>query len=66
MKRGDILVELGTFDIGNVRDLMYALRASKPGEKVKATVIRDDKEVVLDVTFGKSSRGGHHHHHDEK
>lgn len=56
MKRGDILIKLGAFDITNVRDLMYALRASKPGEQVKAVVVREGKELALDVTFGKSTR----------
>lgn len=56
MKRGDILIKLGAFDIANVRDLMYALNASRPGETVKATVIRGGDELVLDVTFGKSTR----------
>ncbi len=56
MQRGDVLVLLGAFDITNVHDLMYALRASKPGERVKATVVRDGQPVTLDVTFGKSTR----------
>lgn len=56
MKRGDIIVKLGAFEISNVHDLMYALRASKPGETVAATVMRDGKAVTLNVTFGTSSR----------
>ncbi len=34
LRRGDLLVKLGTHDIGSVEDLMYALNASKPGETV--------------------------------
>jgi hypothetical protein len=56
MKRGDILVQLGTHQIGGVEDLMYALNASKPGETVTATVMRDGKEVRLSTTFQESKR----------
>ena len=51
LKRGDILVGLGTHDVRSVEDLMFVLNSSKPGEKVTARVMRDGKEVKLDVTF---------------
>jgi len=54
--RGDILVRLGTHEIGSVEDLMYVLNASRPGERVKATVLRDGRELKLDVTFQESRR----------
>jgi len=53
MKKGDIIVRLGKHEIGSVEDLMFVLNASKPGETVPAVVIRDDKEVKLEVTFGE-------------
>ena len=56
MRRGDILVQLGTHDIGGVEDLMYALNASKPGETVTATVLRDGKPLKLSATFQESKR----------
>ncbi|HYV48460.1 MAG TPA: M20/M25/M40 family metallo-hydrolase [Myxococcaceae bacterium] len=56
MRRGDILVQLGTHDIGGVEDLMYALNASKPGQTVSATVLRDGKPVKLTATFQESKR----------
>lgn len=56
MKRGDVLVRLGTHDVGSVEDLMYALNASKPGETVSAVVVREGKEVKLSVTFQESKR----------
>ncbi|HZO15922.1 MAG TPA: M20/M25/M40 family metallo-hydrolase [Polyangiaceae bacterium] len=56
LKKGDILVKLGTFEIGSVHELMFALRASKPGETVKAAVIRDGKRIEADVTFQKSTQ----------
>jgi S1-C subfamily serine protease len=54
--RGDILVKLGAHEIGSVEDLMYVLNASRPGEHVKATVLRGGHEVALDVTFQESRR----------
>jgi len=56
IRRGDILVKLSRFDIANVRDLMYALRASKPGQTVKAVVLRDGRRIEVSVTFQPSSR----------
>ena len=54
LKRGDILVKLGNHSIGSVEDLMYVLNASKPGETVTAIVVRDGREVPLQVTFQES------------
>jgi Tol biopolymer transport system component len=56
MQRGDILIRLGTHPVGGVEDLMYVLNASKPGETVTAVVLRDGKEVQLEVTFQESKR----------
>ncbi len=56
IQKGDILIKLGAFDIVSVHELMYALRASKPGETVKAVVLRDGKRLEMDVTFQKSTR----------
>ncbi|MBN1208737.1 MAG: M20/M25/M40 family metallo-hydrolase [Myxococcaceae bacterium] len=56
MQRGDIIVKLGTHPIGGVEDLMYVLNASKPGETVTAVILRDGKELKLEVTFQESKR----------
>jgi S1-C subfamily serine protease len=56
MKRGDILIRLGTHPVGGVEDLMYVLNTSKPGETVTAVVIRDGKELQLEVTFQETRR----------
>ncbi|MES1171652.1 MAG: M28 family peptidase [Bacteroidota bacterium] len=56
LKRGDILVKVGSHDIRSVEDLMYVLGVSKPGETVTAVVKRDGKDVKLPVTFGSTSR----------
>lgn len=51
LKRGDILIRLGTHEIRSVEDLMYALAASKPGESTTVHVVRDGRELKLPVTF---------------
>jgi hypothetical protein len=56
LQRGDILVRLGTHEIGSVEDLMYVLNASRPGERVKVEVIRGGRELKLEVTFQESRR----------
>ncbi|HEX9731323.1 MAG TPA: M28 family peptidase [Thermoanaerobaculia bacterium] len=54
MRRGDLLVELAGHDVGDIYDFMFVLRQSKPGETVKAVVVRDGERVTLEVTFGES------------
>jgi len=54
LKKGDVLVRLGKSEVGSVEDLMFVLNASKPGETVPAVVLRDGKEVKMDVTFQES------------
>lgn len=54
MKRGDVLIRLGKHEIGSVEDLMFVLGEVKPGETVKAVVVRDAKQVEMDVTFQAS------------
>ena len=56
MQRGDLLVGLAGHEVGDIYDFMYVLRQSKPKETVKAVVIRDGQEVVLEVTFGVNRR----------
>ncbi|MBX3227529.1 MAG: M20/M25/M40 family metallo-hydrolase [Labilithrix sp.] len=56
MKKGDVLVRLGKSEIASVEDLMFVLNGSKPGETVPAVVLRDGKEVKLEVTFQESQR----------
>ena len=51
MKRGDVIVKLGAHVVGSVEDLMFVLQSAKPGETVRAVVLREGKEVPLEVTF---------------
>lgn len=56
MKRGDVIVKLGTFDVTSVEDLMFVLMQAKPGETITAVVWRDGKRVELETTFQEGKR----------
>ncbi len=51
LKGGDLIVAIGTTEIGNVNDLMYVLQAAKPGQKTTITFVREKKTQKVDVTF---------------
>jgi hypothetical protein len=50
---GDIIIKFDDKAIADLQGMTDALRTYKPGDKVKITVLRADKEVVLDAVFGK-------------
>jgi hypothetical protein len=54
MQKGDVLVRLGKSEVASVEDLMFVLNSHKPGETVPAVVMREGKEVKLEVTFQES------------
>lgn len=56
MRRGDVIVKLGTYEVRSVEDLMFVLMQSKPGETVTGVVLRDGKEVKLETTFQEGRR----------
>lgn len=51
LKGGDIMTEFDAKPIQNLYDFTYALRAYKPGDKVKVKVLRDGKPLEVDVTL---------------
>jgi serine protease Do len=53
MKSGDIIKSFDNRTIGNVRELLSTVGKAQVGKKVKATVIRDKKEVTLSVEIGE-------------
>jgi aminopeptidase N len=53
---GDVIVRFGSMEIKDLYALTDALRAHKPGDSVPVTVLRDGKEITVQVTLG--SRGG--------
>ena len=52
LKGGDLIIQIGTTEIGSVSDLMYVLGAAKPGEKTTITYVRGGKTYKVDATFG--------------
>jgi len=56
IRGGDILVQLGDYEIKDLYAMTDALRAYKPGDVVTAAVIRDGERIEMTVTLGK--RGG--------
>lgn len=56
IKRGDVIVKIGTFDVGSVEDLMFVLMQAKPGETVTTVVVRDGKQLSLETTFQEGRR----------
>lgn len=56
MKRGDVLVRLGTRSVESIHDLMFVLNSAKPNETVTAVVLREGKPVEMKVTY--QARGG--------
>lgn len=56
MRRGDVIVKLGTFEIGSVEDLMFVLMQARPGETVTAVVLRDGQRLELETTFQEGRR----------
>jgi Peptidase family M28/WD40-like Beta Propeller Repeat/PDZ domain/PA domain len=56
MRRGDVLVKLGKFDIRSVEDLMFVLMQAKPGETVTGVVMRAGKQLSLETTFQEGRR----------
>ena len=56
MKGGDMITKIGDYDVPDLAGMTDALRNYKPGDKVVVIVVRDGKEMGLDVTLGK--RGG--------
>ncbi len=55
LKGGDTIVKLGEKRISNLYDYTYAMQEYKPGQTAPVVILRDGKEVTLQVTFGKRS-----------
>lgn len=53
LRKGDVLVDVDGRTIAQVPDLMLALRSRSPGDRIDATVVRDEERIRLDVTLGR-------------
>jgi hypothetical protein len=49
MKAGDIIIKFGLKTVNNIYDFMYAMGEFSPGDKVDVVVLRDGKEVTLNL-----------------
>ncbi|UCG86985.1 MAG: M20/M25/M40 family metallo-hydrolase [Gemmatimonadota bacterium] len=56
IKGGDIIVQIGDFEVKDLYAMTEALRSFKPGDVTTVAVMRDGERVEMRVTFGK--RGG--------
>ncbi len=52
-ERGDIVIEYGNKEVGDVNRLRNIVAQTKVGEKVKVKVLRKEKEKVLTVKIGE-------------
>ena len=50
---GDVIIKFDAREVADLQGMTDALRTYKPGDQVKITVLRAEKEVVLTATLGK-------------
>lgn len=53
MKPGDILISVENTPVSNMTEMFNQIALLVPGSKAKMTVLRDNGEMMLDVTVGK-------------
>ena len=53
IQAGDVITAVDNAKITTYDSLIVAIRAHKPGNKVTITLIRDDEEVTVELTFAK-------------
>ena len=52
IRGGDIVVEFGGREIGDIYAYTYALQAHEPGDAVEIVVIRDGERLTLTAVLG--------------
>jgi hypothetical protein len=50
-RAGDVLIRLGTFEVGDLYALTEALQSLQPGDQVDAVLLRDGVEMTVPVTL---------------
>jgi serine protease Do len=53
LKRGDIITALDSADVRSSGDLLSALRRHRPGDSVEMTVLRDGKQLGVELRLGE-------------
>jgi serine protease Do len=56
LKQGDIVTALNGQPVTRANDLQYAIAMQKPGDTAKLTILRDKKEMNIDVVLAERSR----------
>lgn len=56
IKEGDIILKFDNADINSVGELLSLVGRTEPGRKVKITVLRNKKEISLNVKVGERPR----------
>ena len=56
LKGGDLIIQIGTTEIGSVSDLMYVLTNAKPGQTTTITYVRGGTTDKVEATFGVPGR----------
>ncbi len=55
LKRGDIIVRIGTMDVGSVADVFAAVRQHKIGDVISVRFVRNDVTRTVSVTLGSDT-----------
>jgi putative serine protease PepD len=55
LRQGDVITKAGDRDVHNSEDLVTAVQAGKPGDKLQLTVIRNGSQLQVTVTLGEAS-----------
>jgi hypothetical protein len=55
LRKGDVLLGLGTHDVKDLQAMTDALRAHRPGDEVLLRILRDGREQRISVTLGSRS-----------
>ena len=51
LQRNDIVIDLGGHTVSNITDLTRALRKFKAGDETTVTILRNGKELILDIVL---------------
>ncbi len=58
LKEGDVILKVGNIEVNNVPQLQEQVGKFRPGDHVTVTVLRDDRERVIDLTLrGRDGSG---------
>ena len=56
LKKGDVIQYINDVGVNNIAELNYTLFKYKPGEKVNLGIIRNKKELTIEVELGKKEK----------